>query len=133
MQRDPWGLALQLCKRVMRVSGTARDILLVPESGSAWRHFHTTMISPMEKRLTLKGLATRNPTLLFSFVGPLLLQLDSRRLFSLLFQEPPRSPRDEPDFSQKVIHVADIAFHSQLLFHEMVEAVEMHVREELAG
>ena len=87
----------------------------------------------MEKRLTLKGLATRNPTLLFSVVGPLLLQLDSRRLFSLLFQEPPRSPRDEPDFSQEIIHVADIAFHSQLLFHKMVEAVDVDVCEELAG
>ena len=82
----------------MRVSGTARDILLVPEPGTAWRHLDTAMISPMGKQRTLKGLATRNPTLLFSFVGPLLLRLDAHRLFSLLFHEPPRSPRDEPDF-----------------------------------
>ena len=117
----------------MRVSGIARDILLVPEPGTAWRHFHTTMISPTGRQLTLKGLATRNPTLLFSFVGSLLLRLDARRLFSLLFQEPPRSPRDEPDFSEEIIHVADVAFHSQFLLHEMIEAVEVDVREELAG
>jgi|GEM_PF-1540561 len=45
------------------------------------------------------GLATRNPRLLFSFVGVLLFRFDERRLFSLLFQEPPRSPREEPAFS----------------------------------
>jgi hypothetical protein len=84
--------------RPMRVSGTARDILLVPEPGTAWRHLDTAMTSPMGRQLTLKGLATRNPTLLFSFVGSLLLRLDARRFLSLLLNEPPRSPRDEPDF-----------------------------------
>ena len=34
---------------------------------------------------------------------------------------------------QEIIHVADVAFHSQLLFYEMIEAIEMDVREELAG
>ena len=77
MQRDPWGLALQLCKRVMRVSGTARDILLVPEPNTAWRYFHAAMISPMGRQGTLEGMATRNPTLLFSVVGVLLLLLDA--------------------------------------------------------
>jgi hypothetical protein len=58
-------------------------------------------------KATLKGLATRNPTLLFSFVGSLLLRLDARRLFSLLFHEPPRSPRDEPEITA--------SFHSYTL------------------
>lgn len=31
--------------------------------------------------------------LLFSFVGVLLLRFEARRLFSVLFQEPPRRPR----------------------------------------
>ena len=35
--------------------------------------------------------------LLFSFDGSLLLRFEEARLLSLLFQEPPRSPRDEPD------------------------------------
>jgi len=39
------------------------------------------------------GLATRNPTLLFSLVGVLLLRFEERRLFSVLFQLPPRIPR----------------------------------------
>ncbi len=34
--------------------------------------------------------------LLFSFVGLLLLRLDANKLLELLFQEPPRKPRDEP-------------------------------------
>ena len=42
-------------------------------------------------------LATRKPRLLFSFDGSLLLRFEEARLLSLLFQEPPRSPRDEPD------------------------------------
>ena len=34
--------------------------------------------------------------LLFSFVGLLLLRLDEAKLLELLFQLPPRNPRDEP-------------------------------------
>jgi len=34
--------------------------------------------------------------LLFSFVGLLLLRLEACKLLELLFQLPPRSPRDEP-------------------------------------
>ncbi len=56
-------------------------------------------ISPFQTWLMAGGLATRNPTLLFSFVGVLLLRLDAARLFELLFHEPPRSPRDEPSRS----------------------------------
>ena len=41
----------------------------------------------------LTGLATRKPTLLFSFVGVLLLRFEERRLFSVLFQLPPRIAR----------------------------------------
>ena len=33
--------------------------------------------------------------LLFSFVGSLLLRLDDDKLLELLFQLPPRKPRDE--------------------------------------
>jgi hypothetical protein len=47
----------------MRVTAIARDILLVPEPGTAWRSIRTTMISPMGRQRALKGLATRNPTL----------------------------------------------------------------------
>jgi hypothetical protein len=36
--------------------------------------------------------------LLFSFVGSLLLRLEDCRLFSLLFHEPPRRPREELRF-----------------------------------
>ena len=56
------------------------------------------MISPKGRQCLFKGLATRKPTLLFSLDGPLLLRLEARRLFSLLLNAPPRSPRDEPDF-----------------------------------
>ena len=76
----------------------ARDIPLVPEPGTAWRrdiHRHDLAEG---KAGALKGLATRNPMLLFSLDGSLSLRFEERRLFSLLFQEPPRSPRDEPDF-----------------------------------
>jgi hypothetical protein len=51
--------------RPMEETYTARDILLVPEPGTAWRHSHAAMISPMGRQRTLKGLATRNPTLLY--------------------------------------------------------------------
>ena len=33
----------------------------------------------------------------------------------------------------EVVHVAHVARHAQLLLHEMVEAIQMDVREELAG
>ena len=75
----------------------ARDIPLVPEPGTAWRrdiHRHDLAEG---KAGALKGLATRNPMLLFSLDGSLSLRFEERRLFSLLFQEPPRSPREEPD------------------------------------
>jgi hypothetical protein len=39
------------------------------------------------------GLATRKPMLLFSFVGLLLLRFEERKLFSVLFQLPPRIAR----------------------------------------
>ena len=52
-------------------------------------------------------LATRKPRLLFSFDGSLLLRFEEARLLSLLFQEPPRSPRDEPEMTA--------SFHSQAL------------------
>jgi hypothetical protein len=42
--------------------------------------------------------------LLFSFVGSLLLRFEERKLLSLLFQAPPRSPRDEPDFLCRMPH-----------------------------
>ena len=38
----------------------------------------------------------RTPTLLFVFVGLLLLRFAERQLWSLLFHEPPRSTRTEP-------------------------------------
>ncbi len=71
------------------------------------RHCCGSFIPPTADRavwtgfLVFGGLATRNPTLLFSFVGVLLFRFDARRLFSLLFQEPPSggmSPREEPAF-----------------------------------
>jgi len=59
----------------------------------------TNMIWPKGRLVrALKGLARRNPMLLFSFDGSLLLRFEEARLLSLLFQEPPRSPRDEPGF-----------------------------------
>jgi hypothetical protein len=48
------------------------------------------------------GLATRNPTLLFSFVGVLLLRFEERRLFSVLFQLPPRIPRFSDVFRSRM-------------------------------
>ena len=39
------------------------------------------------------GLATRKPMLLFSFEGLLLLRFEERKLFSVLFQLPPRIAR----------------------------------------
>jgi hypothetical protein len=92
----------------MRVSATARDILLVPEPGTAWRYFHTTMISPMGRQCTLKGLATRNPTLLFSFVGPLLLRLDARRLLN---KSPRAAHATSRTFSRGMPHPLSAAQH----------------------
>jgi hypothetical protein len=43
-----------------------------------------------------RGLATRKPTLLFSFVGSLSFRFDAARLFGLLLNVPPRRPRFEP-------------------------------------
>ena len=63
------------------------------------------------------GLATRKPTLLFSFVGVLLLRLDEARLFELLFHEPPRSPRDEPSR-----HVARCPWPGSWLEHLAAQA-----------
>ena len=40
--------------------------------------------------------ATRNPRLLFRFVGLLLLRFAARQLIALLFQLPPRFTRFEP-------------------------------------
>jgi len=78
----------------MAVSGSARDIPLVPEPGTAWqREFRRHDHAEGKALHALKGLATRNPMLLFSFDGLLLLRFDDCRLLSLLFQEPPRSPR----------------------------------------
>ena len=45
------------------------------------------------RRPSVQRLATRKPMLLFSFVASLSFRFDNRRLFSLLFHEPPRSPR----------------------------------------
>ena len=39
--------------------------------------------------------AQRNPLLLFVFVGLFLLRFEARRLFGLLFHEPPRNTRVE--------------------------------------
>ena len=84
--------------RPLRVSGSARDIPLVPEPGTAWRQeLRRHDLTEGKASLALKGLATRKPMLLFSFDGSLLLRFEEARLLSLLFQEPPRSPRDEPD------------------------------------
>ena len=43
-------------------------------------------VQPCWAGCALTGLATRKPTLLFSFVGSLLLRFEERRLFSVLFQ-----------------------------------------------
>lgn len=40
-----------------------------------------------------RGLATRKPMLLFSLVGVLLFRFEERKLFSVLFQLPPRIER----------------------------------------
>ena len=45
------------------------------------------------RHTSVQRLATRKPMLLFSFVASLLLRFEDRRLFSLLFHGPPRSPR----------------------------------------
>ena len=41
--------------------------------------------------------ATRNPLLLFVFVGSLLLRFADRQFLALLFQEPPRNTREPPN------------------------------------
>jgi len=41
----------------------------------------------------LRSIAQRNPTLLLVLVGLLLLRFDTRRLFGLLFHDPPRKTR----------------------------------------
>jgi len=69
---------------------------LVPETARPQGLCPPLRIWPFQTWLEAGGLATRNPTLLFSFVGVLLLRLDAARLLELLFHEPPRSPRDEP-------------------------------------
>ena len=49
-------------------------------------------------------LATRNPMLLFVLSGVLLLRLEERTLFVLLFHEPPRSTRFVVSGSQAESH-----------------------------
>ena len=45
------------------------------------------------------GLATRKPMLSFSFVGLLLFRFDDDKLLELLFQLPPRKPREDKTFA----------------------------------
>jgi len=67
--------------RPLRVSGSARDIPLVPEPGTAWRQeLRRHDLTEGKASLALKGLATRKPMLLFSFDGSLLLRLEEARL-----------------------------------------------------
>ena len=56
--------------RPLRVSGSARDIPLVPEPGTAWRQeLRRHDLTEGKASLALKGLATRKLMLLFSFDG----------------------------------------------------------------
>jgi len=79
---------------------SARDGGLVPETALLRKlcptHRRSGRVDLVDRHHIFGGLATRKPTLLFSFVGVLLLRLEDCRLLSLLFQEPPRRPRDEP-------------------------------------
>jgi hypothetical protein len=65
--------------RRRHLAGAGPTVLMVASRGGASR-----------------GLATRKPTLLFSFVGSLLFRLDAARLSGLLLKFPPRRPRFEP-------------------------------------
>ncbi len=80
----------------------ALDSPVVPEPGTAAasggrRQFWPAAFAA-SRRLAgtsgaLMGLATRKPMLLFSFVGSLLFRFEERKLFSVLFQLPPRIAR----------------------------------------
>ena len=80
--------------------------------------------------------------LLFSFDGLLSFRIDDDKLLELLFQLPPRIPRfDEPLIpiplpiiteKQEIVQVANVTFHSQVVLHEVVESVQINIRQELA-
>ncbi len=67
----------------------APETRVVPEPGTVAAAFSHRGESGQPGKF--QGLATRNPMLLFVFVGLLLLRLDDARLFELLFQLPPRN------------------------------------------
>lgn len=76
------------------------DSPVVPESGTAGasggrRQFGTFchIAPPGWTGGALMGLATRKPMLFFSLVGSLLFRFEERKLFSVLFQLPPRIAR----------------------------------------
>ena len=67
----------------------APEARVVPEPGTVAAAFSHNGESGQPGKY--QGLATRNPMLLFSFVGLSLLRLDDDKLFELLFQLPPRN------------------------------------------
>ena len=78
------------------------DAPVVPEPGTAAASQVDTAVlagssccgaQPCWTGGALTGLATRKPKLLFEFVGSLVLRFEERRLFSVLFQFPPRIAR----------------------------------------
>ena len=64
--------------------------------------FHRT--PPDRAHISLQGLARRKPMLLFSFDGSFVFLLEDDKLNALLFQLPPRSPRDEPVMPPTALH-----------------------------
>jgi hypothetical protein len=74
----------------MRASGAALATLCTPDA---------TVIAPaLAKKSVLAAnttRATRKPRLLFRLSGSFLLRFDERRLSGLLFQEPPRTTRED--------------------------------------
>ena len=64
----------------------------------------TSRTPPDRACVSLQGLARRKPMLLFSFDGSFVFLLEDDKLNALLFQLPPRSPRDEPVMPPTALH-----------------------------
>lgn len=84
------------------IGAGAQDSRVVPEPGTIGKSRSSLTLPILAKQdciradLPFQGLATRNPMLLFSFVGLSLFRFDESKLLKLLFQLPPRNNGQRP-------------------------------------
>jgi hypothetical protein len=108
---DPWGHGGGIR---LRPADCRPEVDIWPHRKSRSSRLHEALLRghpesfhrppPDRDHISLQGLARRKPMLLLSFDGSFELLLEDDTLNALLFQLPPRSPRDEPVIPPPSLH-----------------------------